>query len=70
MDVLTTVAVIAGWQVAARGYVWLDSVFAVGVSLLVLYLAWGLFARAIPVLVDEAAIDPEAATGVDTGSTS
>ena len=67
VDVLMTVAVIVGWQVAARGHLWLDSVFAVGVSLLVLYLAWGLFARAIPVLVDEAAIDPEAATGVVLG---
>jgi cation diffusion facilitator family transporter len=64
VDVLMTLVVILGWQVAARGYVWLDSVFAVGVSLLVLYLAWGLFARAIPVLVDEVAIDPEAAEGV------
>ncbi len=67
VDVLVTLAVIAGWQLAARGHVWLDSVFAVGVSLLVLYLAWGLFARAIPVLVDEAAIDPEAAAGVVLG---
>ena len=64
VDVLTTVVVIAGWQVAARGHVWLDSVFAVGVSALVLYLAWGLFARAIPVLVDEAAIDPEFAESI------
>ncbi len=67
VDVLMTVAVIAGWQVAARGHVWLDSVFAVGVSLLVLYLAWGLFARAIPVLVDEAAIDAEAAGNIVLG---
>jgi cation diffusion facilitator family transporter len=64
VDVLTTVVVIVGWQVAARGYLWLDSVFAVGVSVLVLYLAWGLFARVIPVLVDEAAIDPEAAASL------
>lgn len=67
VDVLVTVAVIAGWQVAARGHVWLDSVFAVGVSLLVLYLAWGLFARAIPVLVDQAAVDPEAAADIVLG---
>jgi cation diffusion facilitator family transporter len=67
VDVLMTVAVIVGWQVAARGHLWLDSVIAVGVSLLVLYLAWGLFARAIPVLVDEAAVDPETATGIVLG---
>jgi len=59
-DVLTTIAVIVGWQIAARGYPWLDSAFALGVAALVLYLAFGLFARAIPVLVDKAAIEPEA----------
>jgi cation diffusion facilitator family transporter len=64
VDVLMTLVVIAGWQVAARGYPWLDSLFAVGVSLLVLYLAWGLFARAIPVLVDRVAVDPEAAASI------
>lgn len=62
-DVLTTVAVIAGWQVAARGRPWLDTVFAVLLSLLVLYLAYGLFRRAIPALVDEAAVDPQRLAG-------
>jgi len=58
-DVLVTLAVIVGWQMAARGIPWLDSLFALGVSGLVLVLAYGLFARAIPVLVDQAAIEPE-----------
>lgn len=31
-DVATTVMVIAGWQIAARGYPWLDNVCALGVS--------------------------------------
>jgi cation diffusion facilitator family transporter len=59
-DVLTTIAVIAGWQVSIRGYPWLDTVVSFGVAGLVLYLAWGLFKKAIPVLVDEIAIEPEA----------
>lgn len=59
-DVLTTVVVIVGWQGAARGYPWLDSVFALGVAVLVLYLAYGLFKHAIPVLVDSIAAEPEA----------
>ena len=59
-DVLTTIAVIAGWQVSIRGYPWLDTVGAFGVAGLVLYLAWGLFKKAVPVLVDEFAIEPEA----------
>jgi cation diffusion facilitator family transporter len=58
-DVLITTAVIVGWQLAALGYPWIDSAFALGVSVLVLYLAYDLFARAIPVLVDEAALEPE-----------
>jgi cation diffusion facilitator family transporter len=57
-DALTTVAVIVGWQLAARGYEWLDTVFALGVAGLILYLAYGLFQRAIPILVDEIATDP------------
>jgi cation diffusion facilitator family transporter len=58
-DVLITIAVIVGWQVAALGFPWVDSAFALGVAVLVLYLAYGLFARVIPVLVDEAALEPE-----------
>jgi len=59
-DVLTTVVVIAGWQVSAMGFPWLDTLCALGVSALVLYLAYGLFRRALPTLVDQFAIDPEA----------
>ncbi|MDH3605174.1 MAG: cation diffusion facilitator family transporter [Candidatus Tectomicrobia bacterium] len=58
-DVLTTVVVITGWQFAAEGYFWLDSVFALSVAALVLCLAYGLFKRAIPVLVDRIAEEPE-----------
>lgn len=58
-DVLTTVVVIIGWQLSAMGYVWLDRLCALGVAGLVFYLAYGLFKRVIPILVDESAIDPE-----------
>jgi len=58
-DVLVTIGVIAGWQFAARGYPWLDPVFAVGVALVVMVLAYGLFRRAIPVLVDSISHEPE-----------
>lgn len=57
-DVLTTIVVIAGWQLSAMGYLWLDKICALGVAGLILYLAFGLFRRAIPVLVDQSAIDP------------
>jgi cation diffusion facilitator family transporter len=58
-DVLTTVVVIVGWQVSARGYPWIDTLCALAVAGLVFILAFGLFRRAIPVLVDRIAIEPE-----------
>lgn len=61
-DVLTTVVVIIGWQLSARGYPWLDTACALGVSAMILYLAFGLFKNVVPVLVDEMAIEPEALT--------
>ena len=57
-DVLTTVAVIVGWQLAARGYYWIDTVFALLVALIIFYLAWQLFQRAIPILVDSSSHNP------------
>ncbi len=61
-DVMTTLVVIIGWQLSSRGYVWLDTLCALGVACLVLYLAFGLFKRALPGLVDEFAIDPRELT--------
>lgn len=58
-DVMITLAVIAGWQLSAMGYTWLDRVCALGVAGLVLFLAYQLFKRAIPALVDQFAVDPE-----------
>ena len=58
-DVLTTIAVIVGWQLSARGYAWLDTVFALLVACLVMYLAYGLFRRAIPGLGDSISHEPE-----------
>ena len=57
-DVLITGTVIVGWQLSAMGYAWVDRLCALGVALLIFYLAYGLFRRAIPVLIDEYAIDP------------
>lgn len=58
-DVLTTLVVIAGWQLSAMGYLWLDQLCALGVAGLILFLAFGLFKKAAPVLVDGYAVDPE-----------
>lgn len=58
-DSLTTIVVIVGWLLSAKGYLWLDKLCALGVAGLVLYLAFKLFKSAAPILVDEYAIAPE-----------
>ena len=63
-DVLITSVVIAGWQLSAMGYTWVDRLCAIGVAILVVYLAYNLFRRAIPILLDEYAIDPEELIGM------
>lgn len=59
-DVLVTSAAIVGWQLSAMGYIWADKLCALGVAVIVMFLAYDLFRRAIPVLIDEYAIDPQA----------
>lgn len=66
-DVLTTVVVIGGWQLSAMGYLWLDRACALGVAALIFYLAYGLFRRAVPVLVDRSSIDPRLLAEVTKG---
>ena len=56
-DVMTTIAVIVGWQLSARGFPWLDGVFAIAIAGLVFYFAFGLFRLVIPKLVDGAVLD-------------
>ena len=63
-DVLTTVAVIAGWQLAANGYRWLDALASIIVAAIILYLAYGLFKKAIPVLVERSIANAEALASV------
>lgn len=63
-DILATIGVIVGWQLAARGYVWLDAAATLVVAGLVLYLAFDLFRRAIPVLVDRSIADPSELSAV------
>jgi cation diffusion facilitator family transporter len=63
-DVLTTIAVIAGWQLAANGYPWLDALASLIVAAIILYLAYGLFKKAIPVLVERSIANAEALSSV------
>ena len=57
-DVLSSIVVIVGWQLSAQGYYWIDTLFTVLMASIVFYLAYRLFQRAIPVLVDHSNIDP------------
>jgi len=66
-DVATTVVVIAGWQLSLRGLIWLDQLCALAVAVLVSYLAYDLFKKALPILSDGFAIDPEQVTRVVAG---
>lgn len=59
-DVLITGSVIAGWQLSAMGWYWIDQLCALAVAVLIIYLSYGLFKRTLPVLLDERAIDAEA----------
>jgi cation diffusion facilitator family transporter len=61
-DVLTTIVIILGWQLSAMGYLWLDRACALAVAGLIFYLAYSLFKKAKPILVDEFALDPELLT--------
>jgi cation diffusion facilitator family transporter len=58
-DVLITGSVIIGWQLSAMGWLWIDQLCAIAVAGLILYLAFGLFKRTLPVSLDESAIDAE-----------
>jgi cation diffusion facilitator family transporter len=56
-DALTSIAVIVGWQLAAQGFYWLDTVFAIIVAVIILVLAYRLFLKSIPILVDKSLLD-------------
>lgn len=63
-DVMITLTVIIGWQLSAAGYLWVDRLCALAVACLVLYLSYGLYKKAIPVLVDHFSIDPDQLTAM------
>ena len=58
-DVLITIMAILGWQLSVNGYAWADRLGAILVALAVIYLAYTLFRRTLPVLLDAYAIPPE-----------
>lgn len=59
-DVFITIGVLIGVLFARGGNTWVDPVVAIGVAALIVRVAWQIFSRTVPVLVDERAI-PERA---------
>ncbi|MFC3094421.1 cation transporter [Alteromonas sediminis] len=66
-DTLTTVAAIVGWQAALLHVAWLDKAVALVIVAIVLYMAYGLFKQAIPVLVDQAMVNEASLSKVALG---
>jgi cation diffusion facilitator family transporter len=68
-DVFITIAVLIGLLLGRQGWWWADPVIAVVVAVLIVRVAYQIFARTVPVLVDERAIPTEtiqqAAQGVN-----
>jgi len=68
-DVFVTIGVLIGVLFARQGYLWVDPIIAIAVAILMVRVGYQIFARTVPVLVDERAI-PErvirhTAQGVD-----
>lgn len=59
-DVFITVGVIIGVLFARQGHVWVDPVVAIVVALLIVRVAYQIFSRTVPVLVDQRAIPARA----------
>ncbi|WP_100656044.1 cation diffusion facilitator family transporter [Alteromonas flava] len=56
-DVLSSIAIIVGWQLAVSGWPWLDTLFALIMAAIIAYLAYKLFKQSIPILVDSTTVD-------------
>ncbi len=57
-DVFITFGVLIGMLFARRGWWWVDPVLALGIAGFIVWIAVGIFQRAVPVLVDQRAIPP------------
>lgn len=57
-DVYVTLAVLGGLLAQRLGATWADPLIALGVALVIAYVAYQVFKEAIPVLTDEAVYDP------------
>ncbi|MGH7672119.1 MAG: cation diffusion facilitator family transporter, partial [Gemmatimonadales bacterium] len=59
-DVFITIGVLLGVLFSRQGYLWVDPAVAIVVAVLIVRVAYQIFARTVPVLVDERAIPARA----------
>src|SRR5437879_10133986 len=59
-DVYVTTGVLTGVLLARHGWWWADPAVAIAVALLILWAAYRILSRAVPVLVDQRALPPTA----------
>jgi cation diffusion facilitator family transporter len=57
VDVIITIAVMAGLYLSRKGHAWADSILAIVVSLLIARVGFQIIKRSMPTLVDERALD-------------
>jgi cation diffusion facilitator family transporter len=55
-DVFITIGVLTGLLFSRRGWAWVDPVLALGIAVFIVRIAYSIFQRVVPVLVDERAI--------------
>ncbi len=57
-DVVITVGVLIGVLLTRQGWWWIDSAIAIVVALVIVFVAYGILTRTVPVLVDQRALPP------------
>jgi cation diffusion facilitator family transporter len=55
-DVVITIGVLIGVLLTRRGWWWIDSALAIVVALVIVFVAYGILSRTVPVLVDQRAL--------------
>lgn len=55
-DVVITIGVLIGVLLTRRGWWWIDSAIAIVVALVIVFVAYGILSRTVPVLVDQRAL--------------
>ncbi len=55
-DVVITIGVLIGVLLTRRGWWWIDSAIAIVVALVIVFVAYGILVRTVPVLVDQRAL--------------